>query len=172
MSNKFIFFNFTDKPFTGFWNGKAYTFKSGVKKYYPQLIARHFAKHLTNQILNETGNERSTSPKKPEEVPVFMEIFNKAFLVEEIPDDDNLDIESGGKKVGEASMNIKTKPREMIDPYDASANPAVGPGGTPQIIGVDVEPEGEPKQDPKTDEDDYEDSPKTINNESDESEAK
>ncbi len=153
MSYKFIFHNFTKDPFIGYWNGKAYTFKPGIKKYYPELIARHFAKHLTNQLLIEKEQIRYTSPKKPNEVPIFMEIFNKAFLVEELPDEDNLDIDgSGGEELTEPSMNITTKKREVIDPYDASTNKVV-PAGPPQVIG-DVTPEDD------TDESEYTDDTK------------
>lgn len=141
---KYIFFNFTIKPFTGYWNGKAYTFKPGVKKYYEKGIAEHFAKHLTNEILTETGKEVYCSPKKPEDVPAFMDIFNKALLVEETPDEDNLDI-GGADVINEPSMNINVKPRKVNDPYDSKSQPAVGPGTAPQVIGEAVEDEFEEK---------------------------
>lgn len=158
MSHKYLFYNFTDKPFTGYWNGKAYTFKPGVKKYYPRLIARHFAKHLTNEVLqtpDADGNtrERFTSPKKPDEVPVFMEVFKKAFLVEEVPDEDNLDIDQESEETDEPSMNINVKQREEVDPYNAAEAKAEGPAGPPQVIGgedEDLSPE-------HVDEDDYKD---------------
>ena len=150
----YFFYNFTDKPFTGYWNGKAYTFKPGVKKEYPRLIARHFAKHLTNQILIETGEEQYTSPKKPDEVPAFMAIFKKAFLVQEVADEDNLDIDSGGKDLHEQpSMNIETKARESVDPYDASENPMTPPGPS-QTIDVPV-PEGDEGGDDDSEESEY-----------------
>ena len=134
MTKKYIFHNFTDKDFTGYWNGKPYTFKPGVKRYYQKGIAEHFAKHLTNQILTESDKERYTSPKQPEQVPVFMEVFNKALLIEEVPDEDNLDID-GGEVVNEPSMDIKVVKRENIDIYDASKNAVTGPENAPQIIG-------------------------------------
>jgi len=137
-THKYLFHNFTDKSFTGYWNGKAYTFKPGVKKYYSRLIARHFAKHLTNQVLTATGQERMTSPKKPDEVPAFMEIFHKAFISEEVADEDNLDIDSGGKLIEEPSMNINVKPREQINPYDASVNEVKGPVNPAQTIEAPV----------------------------------
>ncbi len=172
MTKKYIFHNFTDKPFTGYWNGKPITFKPGIKKDYPRLITRHFAKHLTNQILTDGGKdetikngERYTSPKKPDEVPVFMEIFNKAFIVEEIPDEDNLEIIEGGQTPDEPSMNINTKSREIIDPYDASQNKTT-PKGVPQTIGAEVGGDDE-----GSDESEYED--KTDNKTKDgDSEAK
>jgi len=134
MTTKYIFHNFTEKPFTGYWNGKAYTFKPGVKKEYVKGIAEHFAKHLANQVLTESGKETFTSPKKPLEVPAFMEVFNKALLTEEIPDEGNLDIDGGGDDIDQPSMNIRVKAPQPIDPYDASAQPAAGPGSAPQVI--------------------------------------
>jgi hypothetical protein len=139
---KYFFFNFTDKPFTGYWNGRAYTFNSGVKKEYIQGIAEHFAKHLANQVLTETGRETYTSPKKPQDVPVFMEVFNKALLTQEIPDEGNLDIKDG-IEINQPSMNIEVKPRQMADPYDAKSQPAVGPGTAPQVVGSPVEDDDE-----------------------------
>lgn len=82
-----LFFNFTDKPFTGYWDGKPKTFKPGDKVYMPQYLAEHYAKHLTNKVLLEEGKETSTSPKYPEQVPQFMEIFNKACIVEDETED-------------------------------------------------------------------------------------
>jgi hypothetical protein len=140
---KYTFYNFTEKSFEGFWNGRKYTFKPGVKKEYRRLIAIHFAKHLANKILTEEGKERAVSPKKPEEVPEFMAVFNKALLVEELPDAENLDIETGGQSIDEPSMNVRITKRESIDPYDASKNSNVGPGSTPQIIGDTAQDDGQ-----------------------------
>lgn len=140
MTQKYFFHNFTSYPFTGYWNGKAYVFKPGIKKEYAKGIAEHFAKHLTNDVLNKKGLEAYTSPKKPQDVPEFMEVFKKAFLIEEIPDEDNLDI-GGPEMVDGPSMNIKVSAPQPIDPYDAHANPVTGPGSAPQIIGGDEEKE-------------------------------
>ena len=144
------FINWTDEVFTGYWNGKPYTFNPGQKgEHLHESIAQHFAKHLTNQVLQNGSikdGEKFTSPKKPEEVPKFMELFNKAFKID--GDGQDVDAETGllvGNQIekpqagltiqqDEPSMNIKTKPRELIDPYDAS-NQKVGPGDTPQMIG-------------------------------------
>lgn len=82
-----LFFNFTDKPFTGYWDGKAKTFAPGAKQYMEEWRARHYAKHLTNKVLLEQGKENSTSPKFPEQVPDFMEIFNKACIIEKDQDE-------------------------------------------------------------------------------------
>jgi len=78
-----LFFNFTDRPFIGYWNGKGRIFKPGAKMYMEEWRAKHYAKHLTNQVLIEIGKENATSPKFPNQVPEFMEIFNKAFIMEE-----------------------------------------------------------------------------------------
>ena len=145
---KALFHNFTDTPFTGYWDGKAYTFNPGVKKYYPAGIAAHFAKHLTNKVLNEKGLEVYTSPKKPEDTPQFMDIFNKAYIPQtEVEGQDDLEI--AGNEVEGPSMNIKTKPGKVVDPYDARNNPVGGPGDAPQIIAGD---ETDEYEDEKTDE--------------------
>jgi len=141
MSKKYIFHNFTDKPFTGYWNGKPYTFKPGAKKYYVKLIAEHFAKHLTNEILvtkdaNGNNQERFTSPKKPEDVPVFMNIFEKALIVEEVADEDDLDIDGENNPSDAPSMDINVKPREVIDQYNANATPQTGPAGPSMVVPI------------------------------------
>ena len=102
--------------------------------------------------MTENGQEIYTSPKKPDEVPAFMDIFLKAFLVEEVADEDNLDIETGGQSSDEPSMNVNVKPRESVDPYDASVNTVSGPGGAPQVIGT-VPTEEDDYQEPDKPED-------------------
>lgn len=133
-----IFHNFTEKPFTGYWNGKAYTFQPGAKKQMQASIAQHFAKHLTNKILMEKGGEfeNYTSPKKPEQVPAFMELFEKAcIMLDDQVDEIGLtpDPVTGRYERG-PSMNIDVQPRRATDPYDASAQPQVGPGGKSTVI--------------------------------------
>lgn len=131
------FFNFTDKPFTHEWNGKAYTFQPGAKKErLNATIAAFFAKHLANKVLTETDKEQYCSPKKPLEVPQFMEVFNKAYFLE--ADGREVDPDTGlpADESAQPSMNVRTVPRETIDPYDANAKKQFGPGGKPQVIGV------------------------------------
>lgn len=82
-----LFYNFTDKPFTGYWDGKAKTFKAGAKQYMEAWRARHYAKHLVNQVLLEQGKENATSPKFPDQVPAFKELFDKACIIEEEQDE-------------------------------------------------------------------------------------
>jgi hypothetical protein len=141
------FYNYTNEPFTGYWNGKAYTFKPGQKKeHLNEGIASHFAKHLANEVLTKSGKETYTSPKKPQDVPVFMEVFNKAFIPE--GSGEELDPETGlasdEQKINQPSMDINVIPRKVIDPYDAKSQPAVGPGSKPQVIGeIDDLPESE-----------------------------
>lgn len=82
-----LFVNFSSRPFTGTWDGKSKVFAPGSKTYMPDYLAKHYAKHLVNRELTETvkGGEVYTSPKKPEQVPQFFNLFNKAF----IPDDES-----------------------------------------------------------------------------------
>ncbi len=97
-----FFTNFLDKPFTFKWSGKPRTFKAGETKLMEESLARHFAKHLTNMVLLERksdgslvipGGENYTSPKFPEQVPQFMDIFNKAFRINPDSDDDEAGVQ-------------------------------------------------------------------------------
>lgn len=141
------FNNFTDKPFTGYWNGKSKTFKPGDSVYMPAYLAEHFAKHLTNRTLQEMGKETYCSPKNPGQVPQFMEIFNKAFIRDEVSEHQNeLDAEISSVQAKAPSANIGLKPRDRVDvsspaaaqeraanaPADEELN--VGPGKNAQII--------------------------------------
>jgi len=82
-----LFTNFTNEDFTGYWNGKGKTIKAGESLYMPEYLGEHFAKHLVNRELlsvDEHGNykypngDKFTSPKIPDQVLPFMELFNKA----------------------------------------------------------------------------------------------
>jgi len=95
-----LFKNWTEEEFTGHWNGKPRTFEPGESIYMPEFLARHFAKYLTNRELLRVnskgiprykGGEKMTSPKKPEDVPLFMELFNKAFQLDDDTEEDKKD---------------------------------------------------------------------------------
>lgn len=139
MSNA-TFHNFTEKPFTGWWDGKSKTFKAGEKKYMPAYLAEHFAKHLTNQVLVEAGHEVYTSPKNPSQVPQFMEIFKKAYIPDLATKDENsLDAEIS--RANEPSMDVHVKETEDINTGPAAAlADMTGPGDAPQVI---TTPEGD-----------------------------
>ena len=127
-----LFTNFTDQEFTGWWDGKKRTFASGESKYMPDYLARHFAKHLTNRELLEgkkpdgspkyKDGEKMTSPKKPEEFPIFMEIFNKAYTPsegDELGDKkDDLDtlIEVANKNRQKPEKQDPTQPQIVLPP--------------------------------------------------------
>jgi hypothetical protein len=99
-----LFTNFSDEEFVGFWDGKSKTFKAGQSLWMPDYLAKHFATHLANRelqikypmkdkdgnlLFDDKGNQKykekypkgetMTSPKKPEEMPIFMKLFNKAY---------------------------------------------------------------------------------------------
>ena len=142
------FINFTEKAFTGYWNGRAYTFQPGQKKeHLNSAIAAHFAKHLSNQVLTDAGKEQYCSPKKLEEVPQFMEVFNKALFLEgdgrEVDAETGLPTDGQRNNADEIGMNVRVIPRQPIgiDPYDANAQPQVGPGAKAQVIGEAIEDE-------------------------------
>ena len=86
----------------------------------PDYLARHFAKHLANRELLKLGKERATSPKKPEEVPEFMEVFNQAYTPDE-------DVEFGDNKdavdvqIAVANRNRQQKAEKKSD---SSVTPA------------------------------------------------
>lgn len=132
-----LFHNFTGSEFIGFWNGRGRKFPAGAKVFMPLWQAEHYAKHLTNKILLEKGDANSlasTSPKKPEQVPLFFDLFSKACILqdegEEIlpPEDSNI--------------NRINRPAEKAEPTAVDGKPD-------QIIGGDV---------PDEDDEEFEDS--------------
>lgn len=91
-----LFHNFSNKDFVGFWDGKPRKFAPGESKLLPAYLARHFAKHLTNRELLEAGKERDTSPKlkvrndgtEYYDNVNFLELYNKAYIPEDIKAED------------------------------------------------------------------------------------
>ena len=119
-----LFTNFTASEFTGYWDGKGKKFAPGQSLYMPDYLARHFAKHLANRELLRTdaaGNlvhkdgDKMTSPKKPQDVPIFMELFNKAYTPDETEElgDKKDDIDS---LIGAANKN---REKNLIQPAPA-----------------------------------------------------
>lgn len=143
-----LFHNFDTESFTGYWNGKPHTFKAGEKKYMPSYLAEHFAKHLTNRILTRNGKELYCSPKKPQEVPAFWEIFTKACIKqEESSGDDQADMEIREKNMT-SDLRPPVNPRRMQtvvekDPFDANAEKQTGPAGESTVIGENADDEAE-----------------------------
>lgn len=143
------FHNFSIEAFTGYWNGKPKTFQPGEKVYMPAYLAEHFAKHLANRELIRAGKDTYTSPKFPRQVPVFMEVFNKAYIPDTAPAANNeIDAEIARAKA-EPSMNVEIKKPANIDEGPAAAQSAIagetpereldtenptGPGKAPQVI--------------------------------------
>jgi len=113
-----LFFNFTSEPFTGYWDGKGKTFKPGQKAYMPEFLARHYAKHLANKVLLSEGKENSTSPKFPEQVPDFMEIFNKACIISDDAEDQDevqTDMDVAEKSHGHMEPTVvDNKPPQIV----------------------------------------------------------
>lgn len=113
-----IFHNFTKEPFVGYWDGKKRTFAPGAQKLLPAYLAEHYATHLTNKVLIERGDITSTSPKKPDQVPKFMELFEKACQFQEDDDEEeNDDVEMPIQNVRQ-DKKVRTivddKPPQMI----------------------------------------------------------
>ena len=117
-----LFTNFSNEDFIGYWNGKPYKFKAGEGKYFEEGIAQHFAKHLVNRELLKLGKERATSPKFPEQVPDFMELFNKAFILEKSDEEqDEAQAQTvainKNKEVG-SDIEVKDKVQIVIPPNE------------------------------------------------------
>lgn len=78
-----LFINIDNEEFVGYWNGKPRRYAPHSENPMMDFLARHFAKHLTNKMLQKAGGppggDRMTSPKKPEDFPVFMEIFAQCY---------------------------------------------------------------------------------------------
>lgn len=129
------FHNFTDKPFTGYWNGKPKTFKAGEKLYMPAYLAEHFAKHLANSVLIADKKEVYTSPKNPGQVPEFMNVFKRAFIPDVVSTEGKNEVDDEIAKSAEPSMDITPEKMKTIDQGPAAALAAMsGPGPEPMII--------------------------------------
>lgn len=127
-----LFTNWTNEDFDGYWDGKKKTIKAGQQIWMPDYLAKHFAKHLTNRELLRTddkGNlvykngEKFTSPKNPEQVPLFMELFNKAYQSDETEEmgqeHDDIDalINSANKNRAKTTLKEQVKnEQEKQDP--------------------------------------------------------
>jgi hypothetical protein len=152
-----LFINWTDRDFTGYWNGKGKEIKAGDKLWMPDYLAKHFAKHLTNRELLRTdsnGNliykdgDKMTSPKFPEQVPVYQELFNKSIQMDETEET------LGDKKDDiEALIDVANKNREIKNAGGSEVvsenKPAVQDPTQPQIIeppADDEEFEGKPQE--------------------------
>lgn len=114
-----LFHNFTTKPFTGYWDGKSRTFQPGDKQYMPEYLAKHYAKHLANSVLNEMGGkyETYTSPKFPEQVPAFMDLVNKACILDESEtekDQVSADIDLANKERPRVPTSVDNEPPQML----------------------------------------------------------
>ncbi len=113
-----LFYNFTDTPFTGYWDGRPHTFKAGEKVMMSANLAEHYAKHLTNKVLFERGQITYMSPKKPLEVPIFMEVFNKACIYsEETSEQSATDADiaiHNVKNISKVKTKVDTKPPQVI----------------------------------------------------------
>ncbi len=115
-----LFTNFSTEPFTGYWDGKPKTFEAGQAVYMPDYLAAHFAKHLTNRELLRAGFESSTSPKKPEDVPEFMEFYNQAYTPDKEEEQYSSEKDSVDVQIEVANKNRQEKAKASVTP-DSSA---------------------------------------------------
>ena len=167
-----LFTNFTDQDFIGYWDGKGKKFPPGSSLYMPDYLAKHWAKHLANRELLRTdaqGNlihkhgDKMTSPKKPEDVPMFLELFKKAYTPDETEDlgtnKDDIDALIGSANRNRQERGATAEPAPYNAPADVPENPR-----------RNIQPEAEEKQSstgpqvilsPDFDSEEGEDSPKT-----------
>lgn len=132
------FVNFTDQEFVGYWNGKGRKYPAGTGEYMPDYLARHFAKHLVNRELLRTKSDgtlvhkdgdKMTSPKFPEQVPLFVEIFNKAYIPDESDDlgtsEDGLDalIGAANKNRQDRITKVESAKIESVPPLSHPRQP-------------------------------------------------
>lgn len=109
-----LFHNFSNFEFIGYWNGRARKFPAGAKMFMPLWQAEHYAKHLVNAILLKKGDEASvssTSPKKPEDVPLFYDLFQKACVLQ---DEDGMTAE-------DSAIDIANRPQPKPEQPKAAA---------------------------------------------------
>ena len=131
------FINFTDKEFVGYWNGKGRKYPSGASEYMPDYLAKHFAKHLVNRELLRTtpdgtlvhkDGDKMTSPKFPEQIPLFMELFGNAYIPDEADDlgstEDGLDalIGAANKNRQDRTAKVETAKIESVPPLSHPEN--------------------------------------------------
>lgn len=128
-----LFINATNEAFTGYWNSQAYEFGPAGSKDKPDRLymeawkAHHFAKHLTNrELMKVDGGETHTSPKNPEQDPMFMELFNKFVIVQG---------DSTESKVHSDVIN-------MNEGLSSDIEPPKNKGGRPKKIETEEEFEG------------------------------
>ena len=135
-----FFTNYSSEPFTGYWDGKGRTFQPGETKLMPEYLAYHFAIGLANRELIKLGKERSTSPKFPEQVPDFMEQLNKAYKIDEDPEEplgeDKDDIDAlmrvaehnrGKAKLPKGAQSLEHKKPQDLPEVDGEELPPATP---------------------------------------------
>lgn len=134
-----LFTNFTTETFIGYWNGKGRVFEPGQSAYLPYSLAAHYAKHLVNRELLRTkedgtsvypNGEKMTSPKRPSDVPLFMELFDKAVQVTETSPEakkDNTDA-----LIDEMNRNKGVEPPKVFNAAPPAYAKAPAPESTPK----------------------------------------
>lgn len=170
-----LFTNFSNEDFIGHWDGKGKKFTPGQTMYMPDYLAAHFAKHLVNRELlrkKADGNpvypngEKFVSPKRPQDVPIYMELFNKAYTEDEDLDElgekkDDIDTlinvanKNRNKATEEAKPVAEAKqdpngPQIILPPEDDEDDSEESFGGSPVEIEVDTNPQTTTEPAPNT----------------------
>jgi hypothetical protein len=119
------FFNFTNQPFEAHWNGRKKVYAPGTGLFMEAGIAAHHAKHLANKVLIQTGRDTMTSPKFPEQVPDFMELFNQAYTPQEDSEEDQSKDETTTDILNKNRQSRPTPIKTVVD--DKPAQIVVAP---------------------------------------------
>ena len=131
-----LFSNYSNEEFTGYWDGKGKKFQPGQSLYMPDYLARHFALGLANRELLKLGKETATSPKFPEQVPDYMEQFNKAYT----PDPEGVEEPGQDKDNIDALINVANKNRKLPKGAEHMESKA------PQVVDLPIEPDDEEEE--------------------------
>jgi hypothetical protein len=132
------FVNYTNEEFIIHWNGKKKTFPPGKSKFMEDGVARVFAKHLANKILISLGKDNLTSPKKPEDVPQFMEIVNKCYFpIDDMDEDEEVEDEEANTKL--ANLNRRVVEENLLPPEARESGKKEKPAEIVQVPGLEEE---------------------------------
>jgi len=142
MTQTALFTNFSNEEYTGYYDGKPRTFAPGESLYMPDYLARHYAKHLVNRELLRRlpdgrpvypDGEKMTSPKFPKQVPLFMELFNKAYVIDGSDELGQGETSNDAEEAVIASVN-KNKTRTSTRKPKAKAESKKQNPDEPQIV--------------------------------------
>lgn len=75
---RFVFTNWTDEEFKGYWDKREYVFKAGDVRELPMYLAYHFCKHLIDRELHKQNRDMAVADpeaRRPLEEKTIREIM-------------------------------------------------------------------------------------------------